>query len=77
MNPASLVSWELQYTMTMAKLIWKEGPRYNPEDYVFFDYDGAEPTHHRIHWRAQGKADGERVEAAGRLRPIRTELLPI
>src|SRR5439155_6358362 len=40
-----------------------DGPRSNPEDYVYYRYDGAGRPIHQIRWRSQGKANGSGVEA--------------
>ena len=45
------------------ELTWSDGPRYNPEDYIWRDYDGAGRKTTEIHWRSRGKADGSGVEA--------------
>ncbi len=45
------------------ELNWTEGPRYNPEDYVYYDYDGAGRRTTEIHWRSQANATGNGVTA--------------
>jgi RHS repeat-associated protein len=57
------LSWSFNYYNDNGELSWTDGPRYNPEDYVFFDYDGAGRRSTEIHWRSEAKADGTGVEA--------------
>jgi RHS repeat-associated protein len=45
------------------ELNWVDGPRYNPEDYIFYDHDGAGRVTTEIHWRSEAKADGTGVQA--------------
>ena len=42
---------------------WIDGPRSNPEDYLWCDYDGAGRVITEIHWRSRARADGSGVEA--------------
>lgn len=44
-------------------LEWHDGPRSGPEDYVWFDYDGAGRKVQEVSWRSRAKADGSGVEA--------------
>lgn len=44
-------------------LEWYDGPRSGPEDYVWFDYDGAGRKVQELSWRSRAKADGSGVEA--------------
>ena len=57
------LSWNFNYYNDNGELSWTDGPRYNPEDYVFFDYDGAGRRSTEIHWRSQAKGDGTGVQA--------------
>jgi RHS repeat-associated protein len=57
------LSWSFNYYNDNGELNWVDGPRSNPEDYVFFDYDGAGRRTTEIHWRSEAKADGSGVEA--------------
>jgi len=57
------LSWNFNYFTDNGELSWTDGPRYNPEDYVFFDYDGAGRRSTEIHWRSQAKSDGTGVQA--------------
>ncbi len=57
------LSWESSYYNPNGELTWSDGPRYNPEDYVWRDYDGAGRNTTEIRWRSQAKADGTGVEA--------------
>ena len=54
-----------QYTYYNAngEVTWIDGPRSNPEDYVWRDYDGAGRLTTEIHWRSRARADGSGVEA--------------
>ncbi|MBI1176394.1 hypothetical protein GC207_03030 [bacterium] len=45
------------------ELVWMDGPRFDPEDYVWRDYDGAGRLATEIHWRSQAQSDGTGVEA--------------
>jgi len=57
------LSWSFNYYNENGELNWVDGPRFNPEDYVFYDYDGAGRRTTEIHWRSEAKADGSGVEA--------------
>jgi RHS repeat-associated protein len=57
------LSWSFNYYNDNGELTWVDGPRYNPEDYVFYDYDGAGRRTTEIHWRSEAKSDGSGVEA--------------
>jgi RHS repeat-associated protein len=57
------LSWSFNYYNDNGELTWVDGPRYNPEDYVFYDYDGAGRVDTEIHWRSEAKHDGSGVEA--------------
>ena len=57
------LSWNFNYYNDNGELVWKDGPRYNPEDYVFYDYDGAGRRTTEIHWRSEARSDGSGVEA--------------
>src|SRR5206468_2327482 len=56
------VSWEYSYYNPNGELVWWDGPRYNPEDYSWRDYDGAGRKIQEIKWRSRAKADGSGVE---------------
>jgi RHS repeat-associated protein len=56
------LAWSFNYYNDNGELTWVDGPRYNPEDYVFFDYDGAGRRTTEIHWRSEAKSDGTGVE---------------
>lgn len=60
----SRVAWDFTYYNGNGEPTWSDGPRYNPEDYVWRDYDGAGRVTQEIRWRSQAKADGTGVEAA-------------
>lgn len=57
------LSWSFNYYNDNGELTWMDGPRSNPEDYVFYDYDGAGRRTTEIHWRSEAKSDGSGVEA--------------
>jgi len=59
------ISWNYIYYNDNGEVVWSDGPLYDPEDYVFFDYDGAGRKTVEMHWRSQAKADGSGVEAPG------------
>ena len=39
------LAWSFNYYNDNGELTWVDGPRYNPEDYVFYDHDGAGRRH--------------------------------
>lgn len=55
--------WNYSYFNHMGELVWKDGPRYGPEDYQFFDYDGAGRKIVEVVWNSRAKADNSGVEA--------------
>ena len=57
------MDWKYQYYDANGELNWIDGARYNPEDYVFFDYDGAGRVTTEIHWRSEANSTGTGVEA--------------
>lgn len=57
------VAWEYSYYNENGELTWSDGPRFDPEDYVWRDYDGAGRQTTEIHWRSQARSDGSGVEA--------------
>ncbi|TAL05013.1 MAG: hypothetical protein EPO07_04340, partial [Verrucomicrobia bacterium] len=57
------MSWDYSYYNENGELTWSDGPRFDPEDYVWRDYDGAGRKTQEIHWRSQGREDGTGVEA--------------
>ena len=54
---------EYSYYNDNGELSWYDGPRYNPDDYIMYDYDGNGRKIQEIHWRSRAKADGSGVEA--------------
>ena len=50
------MDFEIWYYNANGELNWIDGPRYNPEDYIFYDYDGAGRPTTEIHWRSEAKA---------------------
>ena len=59
----NLLAWNFIYYNENGEVSWTEGPRYNPENYVFYDYDGAGRVTTEIHWRSEAKSNGTGVEA--------------
>jgi YD repeat-containing protein len=60
---ATPLAWEYSHFNANGELVWTDGPRFDPEDYVWNDYDGAGRQTTQIRWRTQAKADGSGVEA--------------
>lgn len=56
-------SWEYSYFNQNGELTWSDGPQFDPEDYIWRDYDGAGRLTTDIHWRSQANGDGTDVEA--------------
>ena len=61
-NAVSLARETFYYNRN-GELEWRDGPATSPEDYTWYDYDGAGRKIQEIHWRARAKADGTGVEA--------------
>lgn len=59
----NIVEWTYNYYNDNGDLVWTDGPRFNPEDYIWRDYDGAGRKIQEIHWRSRAKADGSGVQA--------------
>ena len=65
-NPLALISI---YYNENGEVSWTDGPRYNPDNYVFYDRDGAGRVTTEIHWRSEahrngnGQVDGNGLEA--------------
>lgn len=59
----NLLSWNLLYYDENGELDWVEGPRYNPENYVNFQYDGAGRVTTEIDWRSEANASGNGVQS--------------
>ena len=55
--------WKFQYYNANGELNWIDGSRFNPEDYIFYDYDGAGRPTTEIHWRSEANSSGTGVEA--------------
>jgi RHS repeat-associated protein len=58
------MSWQDFYYDHNGDITWYDGPQYNPEDYVWYDYDGAGRKVSEVHWRSQASPDGSGVVAA-------------
>jgi RHS repeat-associated protein len=57
------LAWNFTYYDDNGEVSWTDGPRYNPEDYIFYDHDGAGRVTSEIHWRSQANPNGTGVEA--------------
>jgi RHS repeat-associated protein len=57
------LSWNFVYYDDNGEVNWIDGPRYNPEDYIFYDHDGAGRVTNEVHWRSEAQASGGGVEA--------------
>jgi len=60
---SNTLSHETFYYDSNGELQWYDGPRSNPDDYIYFSYDGAGRTLQKIHWRTQAKPDGTGIQA--------------
>lgn len=58
----NLIEWNYLYYNENGDLEWTDGPRFNPEDYTWRDYDGAGRKIQEIHWTSRAKSDGSGVE---------------
>jgi RHS repeat-associated protein len=63
-NQSAPLAWKYSYFNGNGELVWTDGPRYNPEDYVWRDYDGAGRKITEVHLRSEAKSDGSGVQAA-------------
>jgi len=57
------LAWNFDYYNDNGEISWIDGSRYNPEDYIFYDRDGAGRMDTEIKWRSEAKSDGTGVEA--------------
>jgi len=57
------LSGEYSYYNANGELVWSDGPRYDPEDYVWRDYDGAGRMIAELKWRSGAQLDGSGVGA--------------
>jgi YD repeat-containing protein len=57
------VAGEYSYYNENGELTWQDGPRFDPEDYVWRDHDGAGRKIMEIRWRSRGREDGGGVES--------------
>jgi RHS repeat-associated protein len=55
--------WDLTYYNGNGEIVWKDGSRFDPEDYMWFDYDGSGRVTEVVAWRSRAKSDGTGVEA--------------
>ena len=60
---SNVVSRENFYYNQNGDLEWYDGPRSNPDDYIWFSYDGAGRKVQEIHWRTQANPNGTGIEA--------------
>jgi YD repeat-containing protein len=54
--------WNFLYYTENGELQWTDGSRYNPEDYVWRDYDGAGRKITEMHWRSEANPSGGGVQ---------------
>ncbi len=66
------LAWDLSYYNLNGELTWSDGPRFDPEDYVWHDYDGQGRKIEETRWRTRAKIDGSGVEAASGDDPFST-----
>ncbi len=59
----AIVIRENFYYNRNGELEWYDGPASNPDDFAYFDYDGAGRKVEEVRWRARARADGSGVEA--------------
>jgi RHS repeat-associated protein len=57
------LSREFYYYNQNGELSWYAGPRFNPQDYIYYVQDGAGRVIQEIRWRTQGMLNGAGVEA--------------
>ena len=57
------LAWSFNYYNDNGELNWIDGPRYNPQDYIFYDYDGAGRVTTEIHWLSEANSSGTGVQA--------------
>jgi RHS repeat-associated protein len=55
------LAWSFNYYDDNGELNWIDGPRYNPEDYIFYDYDGDGRVTTEIHWLSEANPNGTGV----------------
>jgi RHS repeat-associated protein len=58
----NVVSHETFYYNQNGDLEWYDGPRSNPDDYVWFSYDGAGRKVQEIHWLIQANPNGTGIQ---------------
>ena len=57
-----LLSFNYNFFNQNGELEWTEGPRFNPDDYTYRQYDGAGRLSQFLQYRTQAKADGSGVQ---------------
>lgn len=57
------LAWEYSYRNGNGEVFWSDGPRFDPEDYVWLDYDGNGRLSQQVKFRSRAKLDGSGVEA--------------
>ncbi len=57
------LAWGYSYYNENGELTWSDGPRFDPEDYVWRDYDGAGRKTVEIRWLTRARPDGTGVQA--------------
>ncbi len=58
----ALINWQYTYYNHNGEIEWIDGPRYNPEDYIWRKYDRAGRIKEELHWRSQANKEGSGVE---------------
>jgi len=62
-NATRPLSWNYTYYNDNGEVAWVDGPRYEPEDYSWQDYDGMGRPITKIRWRSEARPDGTGVQA--------------
>jgi RHS repeat-associated protein len=52
------LGWEYTYYNRNGEVTWSDGPQYNPEDYVWRDYDGGGRLSQTVRWRSWADENG-------------------
>jgi RHS repeat-associated protein len=62
-NQSVPLFWQTTYYNANGQVTWTDGPQFNPEDYIWRDYDGAGRLTSELHWRAEAMTNGLGVQA--------------
>jgi RHS repeat-associated protein len=60
---SNVISRQTFYYDDNGELEWYDGPRSNPDDYIYYTYDGAGREVQEIHWRTQANPNGTGIQA--------------